>query len=314
MTWPRVTSRRPCSVCHHPSFCQVSPDGTLAKCMRVSDGAFKTGTSSLGTYYLHRLAGDADVRHALASTAPRPVATPHLRDVVYSFILEPLTLSPEHVAQLHQRGLNEEAIVRNNSATAASRERMSALVSRLAQRCDLAGVPGLTNSESGWRFAAEEGDLLIPVRDARFRIIALRRRSDSSERRYSWVSSKFSPSGSPAHHAEPWNVEFRPVLCATEGELKADVIAHRLGFTTAGLPGVGSVPPGFGSTLRDAYPSVRSVFVAFDADVATNPRVQEGRNRLTRALKAVNFSVHLLEWCERDGKGLDDVLARSTAA
>lgn len=45
---PRVTARRPCAICRHPGHGQVSPDGTIAKWMRVALGAFKGGFSTLG--------------------------------------------------------------------------------------------------------------------------------------------------------------------------------------------------------------------------------------------------------------------------
>ena len=54
--WTRVTRRHPCPICEHGDWCLVSPDGTVACCMRVDYGAFKADTLSTGEhFYLHRL-------------------------------------------------------------------------------------------------------------------------------------------------------------------------------------------------------------------------------------------------------------------
>jgi hypothetical protein len=284
--------------------------------MRVAADAFKTGHSSLGEYYLHRIAGDYRGRDVAPPSllSSHPTATPGMCDAVYSRILESLTLSPEHAVQLLRRGIDEEAIIRNRYGSVSSHSVMTALVGDIANQMNIEGVPGLYRWKGQWRIVAEKSELLIPVRDHRFRISALCRSTGDPARKYPWVSSKASPSGCPPHHAEPWNVEFRPVLFVTEGALKADVIAAGLRFTTIGLAGATNVPPGFGTTLRDAYPLTVSVFVAYDSDVREKPNVAEGRRRLVKSLGESSFQVRILEWNSSDGKGLDDVLANMTGA
>jgi DNA primase len=279
--------------------------------MRVPAGAFKSGPSSLGEYYLHRIEGDHR-QDAARRSAPslRPPATTGRCDAVYSRILESLTLSSEHAVQLLRRGLDEEAIIRNLYASVPTRSALIALSTEVSGHVDVEGVPGLWRSREGWQMVAEEGELLIPIRDHRFLIVALCRRTNDPQRRYLWVSSKASPSGSPPQHSEPWNAELRPVLYLTEGPLKADIIAARLAFTTIGLAGAGNIPPGLGATLREAYPNVVSAFIAFDADLDRKPAVEAGRNRLVESLTAAGYRVRLIEWDEADGKGLDDVLVR----
>jgi hypothetical protein len=288
--------------------------------MRTAAGSFQTGTSVVGEYYLHRLGngGGEDQRadgQASASLAVQAMATPGMRTVVYDYVLDNLALSSSHAVNLLGRGLDEEAIIRNMYAAAPAPKMMAEIIEAAAGRYDLTGVPGIYRVRNGqWRIAADESDLLIPVRDAKWRIVAMMRRTSSTENRYRWMSCDGAPSGAPVHHAEPWNAEFRRAIYITEGQLKADVIACMLGFTTIGLAGCGSIPPGFATELREDYPTVGSIFIAFDTDVSTNLSVARGRERLEMALLDAGYRVHRVEWDAEAGKGLDDVLTKAVAA
>ncbi len=76
--WIRVKPGNPCQICKHDGFCEVSPDGAIAGCMRVSDGAFKTVPSALGDKYLHRL---TDEPREIPVARPKPSAA-SVRDVM----------------------------------------------------------------------------------------------------------------------------------------------------------------------------------------------------------------------------------------
>ncbi len=67
--WRRVSRNYPCPICHETHWCPVTADGALAKCMRVAEGAFKSGEQKEdgARYHLHRLAGAAR-----NGTAPPP--------------------------------------------------------------------------------------------------------------------------------------------------------------------------------------------------------------------------------------------------
>jgi DNA primase len=273
--------------------------------MRVSDGSFQRGTSELGEYHLHRL--DAQPTRSTGAM-PSSVATPALRDAVYSAILDALHLSPAHVDNLLSRGLDEEAIARNGYATMPRMSIMAPIIEAVACTHDVASVPGVTVQRGHWTLAAGRDDLLIPVRDARWKIVALIRRTGDAARKYLWCSTPDTPSGAPAHHAEPWNVELRRAIYITEGPLKADLIANFLGITTIGLPGC-SPPAAFATQLREDYPHAQSVFVALDCDAATNRHVGRARDHLESTLISAGYHTHRVEWDASEGKGLDDVLA-----
>ncbi|MDP9372516.1 MAG: hypothetical protein M3Q65_08715, partial [Chloroflexota bacterium] len=65
--WPRVSRHQPCPICGKADWCQISPDGRVAACMRVPEGAAKVGTLESGhpCYY-----------HRLSESAPPPAPAP----------------------------------------------------------------------------------------------------------------------------------------------------------------------------------------------------------------------------------------------
>jgi hypothetical protein len=102
-------------------------------------------------------------------------------------------------------------------------------------------------------------------------------------------------------------------IIITEGPLKADAIAERLHCTVVGIPGVSSFGETFGEELRACLPSVRSVYVAFDADERRNPHVRAALIRLLTSLHAGGYVPDVLRWDDVHGKGLDDVLVGGAA-
>src|SRR5438876_423745 len=98
--WRRVNRNNPCPICKHAEWCSVSADGALAKCMRVEEGAFKTGEQKDGArYYLHRLAGEARRDPTPPPRPPGPGAERADADLLhraYSALLARLHLLPTH--------------------------------------------------------------------------------------------------------------------------------------------------------------------------------------------------------------------------
>ena len=83
-TWERVSRDKRCPVCKQDHWCMVSSDGTWAKCMRNSDGAYRTGRDRTGKeYHLHSLRADDDDQRPPVPPAPDvPLAgTKTLHDV-----------------------------------------------------------------------------------------------------------------------------------------------------------------------------------------------------------------------------------------
>jgi hypothetical protein len=176
-------------------------------------------------------------------------------------------------------------------------------------------VPGFRREGAGWVFAAVPG-LVVPVRDRDEAIVALKVRRDDAAGgpRYVYASSVRwgGPGpGSPVHvpliPAPPLPPPNPGAIRITEGELKADIATVLSGVRTISVPGVAS--------WRASLPvvqalGVRRVLVAFDADAARKPQVARARGALLSALVAETGVEPALEvWDERDGKGIDDLLA-----
>lgn len=124
--------------------------------------------------------------------------------------------------------------------------------------------------------------LLIPVRDPEGRIIGCQVRADDARAgKYRWLSSARWPggfsSGAPCHYALG-DGQTRQVWI-TEGPLKVDLAADRLGMPVLGVAGV--------ATWKSALPYIErirpaEVMVAFDqdGDVATRAAVEQNARAL----------------------------------
>jgi len=316
--WQRVSSRRRCLICDHSTWCLISNDETVAGCMRIDRGSFKTARTRGGDIYFHRLRDDnvaAQQRTSPTRGQPRTrlAASIDHRHAVYSSFLERLTLSPRHAAFLiDTKRLSHETVSLNLYATNPESETGTAACTELAAEFDLIAVPGFYRAGNGWRFDARREELLIPCRDDRGRIGAVLRRT-GGEPKYLWASSARhggASSGAPPHFARPHLVELNGDIIITEGPLKADAIAEQLGCAVVGLAGVGSFGDTFGSELRLALPGICIAYVAFDADERRKPQVRTQLVRLVRSLRRTECMTKVLQWNEAEGKGLDDVLLR----
>jgi hypothetical protein len=176
----------------------------------------------------------------------------------------------------------------------------------------MAGVPGFFKAYNGtWRAVSTKG-LLIPIRDKSNRIVGLQVRCDDTDTKnhggkYRWFSSSgYSAGTSPCarvHVARPLQNVPRPGLVwITEGPIKADISAERLGITVFGVPGV--------STWRTALDlldsSIERVVVAYDQDMYKNFAVKHNARALCDALMATGRTVAVAMWC--GANGLDDAL------
>ena len=288
--------------------------------------------------------GAADQRCAAAapgekgcgvSPARPPMASPEVLDRAYRAVLGALSLCPEHHRDLERRGLSPGEIshrgYRSYAPTAA--DAVVAGASRVVPAAMFARVPGFWRAGApaaggatpgGMRFGSgSTGGLVVPVRDDQGRIAALKvRRNPTREgapppsgSKYIYVSSAHHPGG--VGPGAPVHVPLLPLpqtpirspetVRITEGELKADVAYCLSGIRTIAVPGVGA--------WRSALPVLRAlgarrVLLAFDADARRNPAVARALYALAWALHVeTSVTVAVETWEERDGKGIDDLLA-----
>ena len=248
-------------------------------------------------------------------------------DRAYRIVLDRLTLSQRHREDLHRRGLSESFIELAQYRTLPEGQGdaiAGALLDELGE--DARRVPGVHPVEC--RFIAYPG-LIIPVRDARTRIVALRVRKDEGYPRYSFVSSaSVEPGpgpGAPAHvpvirptpatrkDMTPGDViEHHPTVRVTEGELKADVATalsierEKSPLLTIGLNGP--------SAFEAAVPAFKTLgtetaIVALDSDAREKRPVAAALRRTVDGLREAGFGVELETWA--GAKGIDDAILAS---
>jgi hypothetical protein len=317
-SWRRVSGKHPCPICGKGDWCSVSADGGLAACRRVEAGCWKAKADKGGTpFFLHRLDG------ATRATLPPPAAAgpganragPEQLHAVYSALLAGLQLSRRHREALRARGLSDEAIGRRQyrSLPVQGRARLAReLGGRFAGA--LPAVPGFVtkpgNDGKPYRTIAGAAGLVIPVRDAAGRIVALLVRRDDptgGSGKYCYLSSARygGPGpGMPVHFPLD-TVSPGETFRLTEGALKADVA-----FALSGLPTVGAA----GLVWRPALDALqargcRTVRLAFDADAPDNAHVARALAACAEAAVTAGLVVELERWERADGKGIDDLLA-----
>ena len=159
-----------------------------------------------------------------------------------------------------------------------------------------------------WSIAGA-GGLLVPICDAKKRIVALQVRVDgATNNKYRYVSSRKHEGASPGSpvHVPPIPVADTKTVRLTEGALKADVATKLSGMLTIGLPGVGSWRQGIRVAKELGAETLR---VAFDADARTNHMVAGHLARTIEESRKQGIHVELEIWDGKDGKGIDDLLA-----
>jgi hypothetical protein len=317
--WQRVNRKQLCPICAKPDWCRVSSDGQWAICRRLDTGNGHRKVDKAGVeYWIYRLqSGPVTARPPLLppSVVQDERAPVDILHQVYHAVLQSLRLSPQHRAQLTQRGLCDQDISFRQYRS-LPREGRAALAKQLVERfgeTTCARVPGLYIREQEqrrwWSLAGAPG-LVIPVRNAACQVIALMVRSDDpdAESRYSAISSKKYQGPSPGSpiHIPLIESATSSVIRLTEGFLKADIATTLSGLHTIGLPGV--------SMWASAFPFLKTlhhpaIHLAFDMDACRNLQVALALRQAARTLQAEGFRVHLEIWDEVDGKGIDDLLA-----
>jgi hypothetical protein len=282
----------------------LSEDGKAAICARIESGK---PAGNKGAGWLHKLDTARPLpplSKPIQDVKQTPKAPPDVLDMAYSALLAELQLSETHRQNLQRRGLTDAEIDSLGYRTLPASGRRE-LVNRL-QAVKLAGVPGFYLEAGHWQIAGPAG-ITIPVRDTKSRIVGLQIRCDKVEGgRYKWLSSRgfnagCSP-GAPVHVAGAVSVNGE--LWITEGPLKADIAALKLGRVVLAVAGVGNWP-GVIPIIRELRPE--RVIISFDMDKNQNAAVRLHLDTLTACLIRRGVRTFEADW-DTQFKGLDDLL------
>jgi len=314
--WKLVSPAEPCKICNTGDWCQTSADGSVAMCMRVGDGAFKTSNTASGSIaYFHWLVPREERKKARAVTAEPTgeLADIDIRHAVYCALLSELQLSETHRQDLLRRKAPLPFTERGYKTIPSKSWKV---VSKLRQTFSddvLLKVPGFVvkknrKGEPYLTINAQPG-MTVPVRDENGKITAMKVRADNAvkERKYTWLSSKRfgGPGpGTPAHC--PIGVKGPvDVLRIAEGPLKADVAAALNCIPTIGADSATNWKSAV--SLAKAL-GARTARLAWDDDALTNSNVALGLSKCAAALQDEGITVEIETW-DTDHKGVDDLLA-----
>ena len=185
---------------------------------------------------------------------------------------------------MQNRGLNDDDIDRRGyrSLPIGGRAELAQQVVDFLGSELCSHVPGWYIKDGSWGLAGAAGTL-IPVRDLKNRIIALKVRADDGDGpKYSSISSyNHGGAGAGAHIHVPLFDGDCSTVRVTEGELKADVATSLSGILTLGLPGV--------TNYRQVIPILKdlgasTVLLAIDADAREKKPVARAMAGLAKDL------------------------------
>jgi hypothetical protein len=289
----------------------VSADGTKAICPRT-ESSVPAGDAGYIHYIDVEGGPPAGVPYGTSSGDTNrdfTLATTERRHFTYLTLLDNLTLSPGHRANLLERGLTDSVIDFNRYRSLPGGSRL-ALAAKVAAEGLVAGVPGFYKGDKGIDLVGAAG-LLVPVLNLEREVIAIQVRRDAYDGKggkYVWISSSGWPygagPGAPVHVAMPDELTTTEYVFVTEGPLKADVIAHYTGAITLGIPGVSMWRKAV-SILATLLPL--NVVLAFDNDRHSNPTVERHYEYLRQGILDNHFNAYVALWDTRY-KGLDDWL------
>jgi hypothetical protein len=153
--------------------------------------------------------------------------------------------------------------------------------------------------------------LRVLAPDGQVRGLRIRPDDQGDGGKYRWLSSNGrdggTGSGAHCHVARPLGAARPGEVWVTEGEIKADLAAERLGAVVLSVPGVDlwqrALPD-----LAELLPGGGRVVVALDADWRDKPPVHRAVWSLLLACGAIGYDAEVALWDLNHGKGLDDLL------
>lgn len=239
------------------------------------------------------------------------IAPLEVRNRTYSTLLEQLSLSDTHLDNLLKRGLDEDAVRKNQYKSYPQIGLTNITDLLIEQGCIVEGVPGFYKNKSGkWCLRHLSPGILIPQRDGFGRIQGFQIRLDKSKDcKYITLSTadfECGAKGAAHAHFRKGSKGLRTVIL-TEGPLKGDVISHFTDYSVLAVQGVNTT-----TSLKDVIEDLKEagmdeLMIAFDMDYKKNPYVKKALGNLKRILTDCEVMFSTLDW-DDNCKGLDDYL------
>jgi len=337
----KVTTKRPCRICHKPDWCGYSTDERTSICMRVSDGAKGTARNG-GNIHVHNDVPPTNSPRYNTKPAPPSIeiAPIEIRDAVYRELIRssPVQKYYPHLIDgpdgLLSRGLLEGETSNYGALPPTRKERAQLarqlckfVIDKFPEYCrrysyaGVVGIPGFWQDANGivqlWKPREHKMPMLvIPYKDDRGRTQACQLRLHKcdipeGEKRYRWLASPLErrgcSSGTPIHFTfKPSTLPKGKTVVITEGALKAEILVSL-------RPQVRAIATsGVSCSHAEIVEAARTynALIAFDADHKTNPAVCRQLARLIAAREQdaasrnLSTTTKIVYW--EGYKGIDD--------
>ena len=345
----KVTTKRPCRICHKTDWCGYSTDERTSICMRVSDGAKGTARNG-GNIHVHNDLPPTNTPRYKTKPAPPSIeiAPIEIRDAVYR---ELIRISPAQKYYPHlvdgpdgllSRGLLERETHNYGALPPTQRERAQLArqlrkfvidkfpeYGRRYSYAGVVGIPGFWQDANGivqlWKPREYKMPMLvIPYKDNRGRIQACQLRlhkadTPGGEKRYRWLASPLErsgcSSGTPIHFTHKLSTPPKgKTVVITEGALKAEtLVSLRPQVRAIATSGVSCSHAEIIEAARDY-----NALIAFDSDHKTNPAVCRQLARLIAAREQdaasrnLSNTTKIVHW--EGYKGIDDAAKAANVA
>jgi len=337
----KVTTKRPCRICHKTDWCGYATDERTSICMRVSDGAKGTARNG-GNIHVHNDVPPTSSPRKKIKPAPPSIeiAPIEIRDAVYRELIR-ISAAQKYYPHLVDgpegllsRGLLERE-THNYGALPPTQKERAQLARQLRKfvidkfpeygrrysYAGVVGIPGFWQDANGivqlWKPREYKMPMLvIPYKDNCGRVQACQIRLhkgdiSEGEKRYRWLASPLErrgcSSGTPIHFTfRPSTLSHGKTVLITEGALKADTLVSL-------RPQVRAIATsGVSCSHAEMIEAARTynALIAFDSDHKTNPAVCRQLARLIAAREQdaanqnLSTTTRIVFW--EGYKGIDD--------
>ena len=258
---------------------------------------------------------------------PAPI---EIRDKVYRYLLNSLTLSKNHFDDLINRGLSQEEIEKGmyktipiiglNTLAYDAFYKSSAFIDFKTRKY---GIPGFYDLRDEPKLVKRKNGYFIPIRDRQGRISSMQIRYDNlpsdatqeqidSYHKYAWYSSSEKDTGCSVsgceniHFAGSWN-SIPKQINLTEGILKADVASALSNTQFIGLGGVSNLNGLCFELMQLKDLGAEKINICIDMDYRNKKEVAAALGNIKETIERAGLTYSLITWPE-EYKGIDDFL------